>query len=122
MTEDTRPLTRGELVIAAAMLLYVGTQIGIPLTQLRATYHTPLAWKMFAYIGPRPVSIRVVYADGRTEDLGGIQKRLRVGRTLRPEIDRARVVPPALCAQVPSIAAVEFRHRPDMRWETFPCP
>ena len=118
---DARPLTRREWAVISGILLYMTVQVAVPLTQLRFRHHTPFGWKMFAYYGPDRVNFRVVHAGGRTESLESVRKESRVARTLRPEVDLTRVVPPALCAQVPAITAVEFRRPSDSRWQRYSC-
>ena len=103
------------------MLVYMGIQMVLPIVQLPYRYHTPLGWKMFAYYGPEEVDFRAVYHDGTIQDSTALRKTKRLPQTLRPEVDRARFVPPAVCLQVPSVRSVEYRRGTDMLWHRFEC-
>jgi hypothetical protein len=117
-----RPASRRELVTAAAVLIYMIIQVSIPVTHLRFRYDSPFAWKMYAYYRPAPLQLRLVLTDGRTQAWTGVPNRPRAAVVLRPEVDRARFVPPALCRQVPGIRAVESRTPVDATWRRFECP
>jgi hypothetical protein len=94
-----RPKSR-EAVYIFLLLSYIVVQVIVPLNQLRYRFHTPLGWKMFAYYGPVPVRFRVVNRNGSTIELTSASG-YPPPRTLRPEVDRARFVPPAVCARFP---------------------
>lgn len=119
--EQQHHLTRREVAVAVGMVVYITAQFILPITQWAFPYHTAWGWKMFAYYGQAPVVFRVITAGGQTADLAP-QVVSRMARTLRPEVDRTRFVPPAICAHLPSLQAVEFRRPEESGWQRFSCP
>jgi len=113
-------LSLKETLLAVMIASYMLIQILLPLKEMTIRHNTQFGWKMFA-MAPEKVEFRVIYHDGTIEELPTIQKRQKVGRILREEVDRPRFVPPHLCTQIPSAAAIEFSRTHNATWERYKC-
>lgn len=94
------------LAILAFCAGYLIWQVALPVRSLLDRSHFSYGWQMFAF-GVRPSRFDIVYSDSTVERsvFSNFVKVVRV------EVDYPALLPPHICATVPSAAAVRVDGR-----------
>lgn len=99
---------------------YIALQAFLAVSCLTADYGCLLTWTMYSGHSPDP-DIFVEWKAGGEATLAEVQQKFGVGRVLGSKIDRAKWVPPHLCANLPAARSVRLEFRRPNRSETVPC-
>jgi hypothetical protein len=91
-------------------VFYVSLQLALSIRGLSSPGHLRFAWGMYAVVGSLP-TIDIVYAGTVETDVADRFVVLDV----RPEVDYEALLPPYICAAVPSAEALHVESH------TYPC-
>jgi hypothetical protein len=94
-----------KLGVRAFCVLYVLSQIVLGLRGLSAPGHRRFAWGMYAVASTLP-TIDILYEHSKDSDVAG-----RFVTCCRPEVDFKSLLPPYICAKVPSAVALNVEGR-----------
>jgi hypothetical protein len=108
------PAVLGGVFFAA----YIAIQAFLAVSCLAADYGCLLTWTMYSGHSEDP-DIFVEWKSGGEATLAEVQEKFGVGKVLGAKIDRAKWVPPHLCANLPDAQSVRLEFR--RRSETIPC-